>query len=403
MTQTIKQVLTVAALFLANTVGWAAPTVNITKMINGDGIGDSNPGEVSSSITDGICTLTVIPATDFYATAENITALATVSSSMAQGTQRVPDINDGHLEVTATNSSADPSGKTTYTFTMPTDESIVEVTVDFQYRISISDAEVTLAKTSMTYTGEALEPAVSSVTLGNDVISSDNYTVAYSNNTNVGTATVTITGVRTYSGTATATFTIIQNIASELAGVLTEVNSWVTFLPKQTLTVPTGVEAYVVTGINLETRTVTATKLNYLPAGVPVLLEKTGTEIGAASLYTGTTSDVTCILQSSGENGTTVADNSTTSYYILYKDEYVKVTRGTTIAANKYYLTATGTNAPSRLMIIGSDSDVTAIKSITNNSLTTGDNIIYDLQGRRILHPVKGQLYIVNGKKVVLK
>ena len=45
------------------------------------------------------------------------------------------------------------------------------------------------------------------------------------------------------------------------------------------------------------------------------------------------------------------------------------------------------------------DGDVTAIKNI---KVGTEDNIYYDLQGRRVLYPTKG-LYIVNGKKVIIK
>ena len=31
------------------------------------------------------------------------------------------------------------------------------------------------------------------------------------------------------------------------------------------------------------------------------------------------------------------------------------------------------------------------------------DNVVYDLQGRRVANPIKGGVYIVNGKKVVKK
>lgn len=53
-------------------------------------------------------------------------------------------------------------------------------------------------------TGSAIEPKV---TLGELVLNRD-YTVAYSNNVNVGTATVTCTGIGNYTGTCSATFVI---------------------------------------------------------------------------------------------------------------------------------------------------------------------------------------------------
>ncbi|MFZ9188192.1 MAG: MBG domain-containing protein, partial [Algoriphagus sp.] len=61
---------------------------------------------------------------------------------------------------------------------------------------------------NQTYTGAALTPAVvvkdgnTTLTIGTD------YTVVYTNNTNVGTATVTITGVGSYSGTKSQTFVV---------------------------------------------------------------------------------------------------------------------------------------------------------------------------------------------------
>ncbi|MBC6680267.1 hypothetical protein [Zhenpiania hominis] len=67
---------------------------------------------------------------------------------------------------------------------------------------------------NQTYTGSALRPAVT-VKIGDNTVAAANYDVAYSNNTNAGTATVTITGKNNYTGTASKTFTInranIQN------------------------------------------------------------------------------------------------------------------------------------------------------------------------------------------------
>ena len=73
---------------------------------------------------------------------------------------------------------------------------------------SISSADVTLPDQTYTYTGEALEPKVV-VFWGEDRLTKGiDYTVAYSNNTNAGTATVTINGVLRYSGSVEKTFTI---------------------------------------------------------------------------------------------------------------------------------------------------------------------------------------------------
>ena len=77
--------------------------------------------------------------------------------------------------------------------------------------ISISNATVTLEYTSTTYNGSAKTPTVTVSVNGTPLTLNTDYTLAYSNNTNVGTATVTITGINRYSGTVTRNFTISYN------------------------------------------------------------------------------------------------------------------------------------------------------------------------------------------------
>ena len=63
---------------------------------------------------------------------------------------------------------------------------------------------------SYTYTGQAQIPAADAVTVQLDgkIIPNDQYTIAVSDNTNAGQATVTVTGKDDYIGTASGTFTI---------------------------------------------------------------------------------------------------------------------------------------------------------------------------------------------------
>ena len=74
---------------------------------------------------------------------------------------------------------------------------------------TVSSPTITLSETSYTYDGSAKEPTVT-VKDGETTISSDEYTVSYSNNTNVGTATVTITDKEggNYIVSGSTTFTI---------------------------------------------------------------------------------------------------------------------------------------------------------------------------------------------------
>ncbi len=73
---------------------------------------------------------------------------------------------------------------------------------------NVGSGTVTLPASSYVYTGSAVNP-VPTVKQGNVTLTAGtDYTVAYSNNVNVGTATVTVTGKGNYSGTKTANFTI---------------------------------------------------------------------------------------------------------------------------------------------------------------------------------------------------
>ena len=72
----------------------------------------------------------------------------------------------------------------------------------------INEATVTLEKTSYAYDGTEKQPSVVVKDDSTTLINGTDYTVSYSNNVNVGTATVTITGKGNYSGTISKTFTI---------------------------------------------------------------------------------------------------------------------------------------------------------------------------------------------------
>lgn len=211
----MKQVLTVLVFLLMSIGVWAGEVVIVKNPSNG--------GEVyaSQAAAGQTCTLTVTPASGNYL--KSIKAVTTVSGNALQAPgRRTGSINIDETPLTITSdASADPSGVTTHTFTMPEDGNLnVEVTAEFEARISISDAIITLAETSFTYDGTAKEPAVASVKLGQNILVTNEYSVSYSNNINVSAAvspTVTVTGLRQYTGTATATFTIsAKSITSDM-------------------------------------------------------------------------------------------------------------------------------------------------------------------------------------------
>ena len=74
----------------------------------------------------------------------------------------------------------------------------------------ITEAKVTLEKDSYVYDGTAKKPAVAVELNGKELAPGTDYTVSYHNNVNVGTATVTVTGIGNYTGSKTAEFTITE-------------------------------------------------------------------------------------------------------------------------------------------------------------------------------------------------
>ena len=96
--------------------------------------------------------------------------------------------------------------------------------------------------------------------------------------------------------------------------------------------------------------------------------------------------------------------NPGNAYVLNYKAAtgagFYKLSASGTIGANKAYLTYSGggSSAPS---FFGFDGNTTSINEV-RGKMEDVSGEYYDLQGRRVSQPTKG-LYIVNGKKVVIK
>ena len=98
---------------------------------------------------------------------------------------------------------------------MATQTGTVDVTITWAW---ITNANVVVEGKSFTYTGSPVTPAVS-VTLknGTQLMKDRDYTLAYTNHTNAGTATVTVTGQGNYTGEAKKTFAISKAKAPEIS------------------------------------------------------------------------------------------------------------------------------------------------------------------------------------------
>ena len=85
--------------------------------------------------------------------------------------------------------------------------------------------------------------------------------------------------------------------------------------------------------------------------------------------------------------------------------QFVRMASGSWVPPYRAYLKAP--SSPSRLQVAvdGSQDDVTGISDVTerNDCRRTLDNKIYNMKGQQVAHPVKGTMYIINGRKEVFK
>ena len=143
---------------------------------------------------------------------------------------------------------------------------------------------------------------------------------------------------------------------------------------------------------------VTLTKVENVPAGTGVVLK------GAANTY-----DIPVIASSATAKGdlkgstteTKTYDTANNYYYLALNGkeaQFKKLAEGGSIAAGKAYLQLSISGAPSLNIDLGGTTGINAVQG----SEFTVNGEYYNLAGQRVAQPTKG-LYIVNGKKVVVK
>ncbi|MBQ7663351.1 MAG: hypothetical protein IJS48_08310 [Prevotella sp.] len=177
---------------------------------------------------------------------------------------------------------------------------------------------------------------------------------------------------------------------------------------------PSGLNAYYVVSSNIE-KANSIVKLTSVTeavaAGTGLILKGTagesynipvttsGTDLSATNKMIGciTATDITSSTENY-DNFYVLVNGSTEPEFQNLKN-YLDNNDKVTIPAGKAYLNATGVDA-ARLSIIFDDDETTGVHNLDANDDL--NNEVYDLQGRRVVQPQKG-LYIVNGKKIVIK
>ncbi len=147
-----------------------------------------------------------------------------------------------------------------------------------------------------------------------------------------------------------------------------------------------------------------------LPANEGVILVG-NVDVKASDFVPATTETVANLKD---ENGVSLNkfSNSASSSVLMENNDYIlangsqgigiyKAKAGTTLKQGKAFLRMGSTsNAPSFIMNFGGNA--TGVE-ITLTDGATGEQVVYDLYGRRVTEVTKGRLYIVNGKKVFIK
>ena len=116
-----------SALLLTSSGAWADSAVNVITQV--DGVVTTGGGQVTAEVVEGICKLTAQPAAGYFITADDIKVMKLVTGGQAQVPRRTPALAE--LLVLTPVDVTDPSGTTTYSFTMPGEAFDVEVTADF--------------------------------------------------------------------------------------------------------------------------------------------------------------------------------------------------------------------------------------------------------------------------------
>ena len=172
------------------------------------------------------------------------------------------------------------------------------------------------------------------------------------------------------------------------------VDRFMTFSNIKNLSVDGIVSAY---GAKYSAGKVVLTPITAIPANKAVIIEADAGPYAIPAINSAASiDDVNDLLVSDGS----ITGDGSTIYALGKKDAkvgFIKVKSGVKIPAGKAYLVITSGGARD---FLGFDDDTTGIESVEQS--TKADNLYFNLAGQRVVQPTKG-LYIVNGKKVIIK
>lgn len=278
---------------------------------------------------------------------------------------------------------------------------------------SVGDLSISGIEAEYAHTGSAIEPPLLKVRDKGKLLTNGptgDYQVSYSNNTAVGTATMTITfnsgGNYTYTGgSLQQTFDIYYAVdAYERTGDANYYRTYYNNSEDLEIRDASKFGVYKGTISTDKTKVVLTDAGTVIPKQTAVMLVGTETpiklykaaDLTAADDFTGN------ILLGGGTHSAELTGSE--RYYIFNGDAFIWAISGA-MDANKAYIdgSESGQRLMTRSLSIGfSDSQTTGLDAIEGGSEM--EEVWYDLQGRRLdSKPTKAGLYIRNGRKVVVK
>ena len=167
----------------------------------------------------------------------------------------------------------------------------------------------------------------------------------------------------------------------------------------------TDVTLYTITAVSGDKAT--ATEVTTAPAGLPLLVKNNAAEAKTILLIPTTTATADDVTPYEGFKGTLeatqiAASTATQNNYALNGKQFVFVKNAIEVGPNKAWLSV-NTGVPSARITLVFEDETTGI-SLTPNPSPEGEGSVYDLNGRKLdKMPTKKGVYIMNGKKVVVK
>ena len=275
-------------------------------------------------------------------------------------------------------------------------------------QLDISQADITLDNNELTYNGEQQTVNVTKVMAGNIEVPIDCYKVSGNTEKEAGDYKLTVTAKtmdssgnpikNNFKGSAEKAWKINHRTASaEELGFKSETQTASTYYNSdEDFNLPEGYVAYIITGIN--GNSVTTQRVSYIPKDVAVLVEK-----GQSSESPNDATPYPSTLPLKGtQEPVDVTSITGGTVYVLYNGEFVKSTSGTIPAHRCYLLIPDQIASGTRSFGINHGDGTTSLREVKGEKWADGE--WYTLQGRKFTtKPTKPGLYILNGKKVVIK